>query len=243
MSLTEDQIRKQIDVLTTKTSDNSNMVFSKSIVRNTALDPEFFTGYNTKIVNAINMLAREVDKLEDLVNNSSSKNDDVLLDVHIEEHKKIWDNVKELMEKDTIIEGIERILSGHQQHNILGLNADDIDKILKVSINDNGKPVVVAVTTAELHEIKAGDVEYSNENFQELDTVGKAIDYILTRPAGGDSGFTGSISWEVIENKPDVPNNLALSEGVLQMKSGDEVLSSIDITVDSDIEEIINNLK
>ena len=92
MSLTEDQIKKQIDVLTTKTSDNPNMVFSKSAIRNTALDPEFFTGYNTKIVNAINMLAKEVSKLEDLVNSSSDKNDNILLDVHIEENKKIWNN-------------------------------------------------------------------------------------------------------------------------------------------------------
>ena len=243
MSLTEDQIKKQIDVLTTKTSDNPNMVFSKSAIRNTALDPEFFTGYNTKIVNAINMLAKEVSKLEDLVNSSSDKNDNILLDVHIEENKKIWNNVRELMEKDTLIEGIERILSGHQQHNILGLNADDIDKILKVSINDEGKPVIVAVTSAELNEIKAEDIKYNNENFQEFDTIGKAIDYILTRPAGGNNEFTGSISWEAIENKPDVPNELALSEGVLEMKSGDEVLSSIDITIDSDIDDILNDLE
>ena len=241
MALTEEEILQQINVLTKKTSENPEMVYKTSATRNTALDPEYFSGQDTKIVNAINKLAADFKTLEKFVKSSSGKNDDILMDIHTDINAPIWEETKELMESSTIIEGINLILKGHHLHKILNITVDDIDKVLTVAQDEKGKLITKAVPIGELGHT-ADTVKYENEALPEVHTVEDAINFILTNGAGSSPG-NFIVDWDTIQNKPEVPNNLVLSEGSLDMKSGDEVLSSIDITVDSDIEEIINNLK
>lgn len=239
MALTEEEILQQINVLTKKTSDNPEMVYKASATRNTALNPEYFSGQDTKIVNAINKLAADFKTLEKYVKSSSGKNDDVLMDVHTDINAPIWEETKGLMESSTVIEGINLILKGHHLHKILNITVNDIDKVLTVAQDEKGKLVTKAVPLGELGHT-ADTVKYENETLPEVHTVEDAINFILANGVGSDDII---INWESIQDKPKVPNELVLSESSLDMISGDEILSSIDITVDSDIEEIINNLK
>ena len=89
--------------------------------------------------------------------------------------------------------------------------------------------------------IKAENVPYTNEDHSELTNVREAIDYLLSHESGSTPSF--SLSWDNIIDKPKIADNIALSEGVLEIKSGDSVLSSVNVTIDSDIDDIINNLK
>ena len=46
MALSEEQIKQQIDVLTTKTSENPEMVYKAIAALNKGLNPEYFSGNN-----------------------------------------------------------------------------------------------------------------------------------------------------------------------------------------------------
>ena len=241
MALTEDEILQQINVLTKKTSDNPEMIYKSSATLNKALDPELFSGQNTKIVNAINKIAKDFAILETYVNDTVGKNNDIMLDVYTDINAPVWKETQELMGAETIIEGINSILKGGHQHHLLGLTTDDIDKILTVAQDDEGKLITKAISLGELGST-ADTIKYKNEALPEVHTVEDAINFILTNGVGSNPG-SSIVDWDAIQNKPEVPNELVLSEDSLDMKSGDEILSSIDITIDSDIEEIIKNLK
>jgi hypothetical protein len=217
------------------------MIYKASATLNKALNPELFSGQNSKVVNAINKLAKDFATLEAYVNSTTSKNNNVILDVHTDINAVIWEETQELMGAETIIEGINKILKGEHQHNLLGLTADDIDKVLTVAQDDEGKLITKAIPLGELG-YTADAVKYENEALPEVHTVEDAINFILTNGVGSSPGNI-IVDWDAIQNKPEVPNELVLSEGVLEMKSGDEVLSSIDITMDSDIEDILNDLE
>jgi hypothetical protein len=85
----------------------------------------------------------------------------------------------------------------------------------------------------------ADTVKYENEALPEVHTVKDAIDNILSKV----DKIKVDINWDMIQGKPAVPNSLELSEGSLALKSGDEILSFINVTVDSDIDEILELLK
>ena len=238
MALTEEQILQQINVLTQKTSDNPEMIYKTSATRNTALNPEYFSGQNTKIVNAINKLAADFEILEKFVRSTAGKNDDVLLDVNTDLNAPVWEETKELMEATTVIEGINLILKGHHLHKIMNITVDDIDKVLTVQQDEKGRLITKAVSLGELGNT-ADTVKYENEKLPEVHTVEDAINHLLAEV----NKTPTEINWDMIQNKPEVVNSMELSEGALQMKADDNVVSSINVTVDSDIDEIINELK
>lgn len=237
MALTEEQILQQINVLTQKTSDNPEMVYKTSGTLNKGLNPNYFSGTNTKIVNAINKLAADFATLEGYVTNKASKADEVLLDVHTDLNKPIWEETKGLMEADTIIEGINLILKGHHSHKILNITVDDIDKVLTVGTDENGKLITKAVSLGDLGNT-ASAVKYENEKLPEVHTVEDAINHLLS----GANITPIDINWDMIQNKPEIVDSMELSEGALQIKADDNVIYSINVTVDSDIDEIINEL-
>ena len=115
MAMSDEELLLQMNILASKTEDNPNMVYKANATLNKGLNPEYFTGNNTKIVNAINHLAETSVKISDLSEAVADKVNELLLDTSSDANKAIWDNVKELMEMDTIIEGIQRILEGKQQ--------------------------------------------------------------------------------------------------------------------------------
>jgi hypothetical protein len=238
MALTEEEIALQIDVLTKKTSDNPEMIYKASATLNKALNPNYFSGQNTKIVNAINKLAADFEILEKFVRSTAGKNDDVLLDVHTDLNAPVWEETQELMEATTVIEGINLILKGHHLHKMLNITVEDINKVLTVGMDEKGKLITKAISLGDLGHT-ADTVKYENEALPEIHTVEDAINHILSEINKPPL----DINWDMIQNKPAIGNALELSEGVLEMKSGDEVISTINITIDSDIDDIISSLE
>ena len=234
MAMSEDQLKLQLDILTSKTEDNPDMTYRANAVLNKGLNPEYFTGANTKIVNAINLLAADSVKTSEVAQLVAEKVNEILLDTSIDANNVIWQNVKELMEMNTIIEGLERILSGKQQDKILGITPDDIGKILTVSQAADGEMMVKAIDNI----LNAGQMEYTHEEHPEISTVEGALDKLFGMQGQGIS----EVTWDMIMNKPEVPTGLELTNESLVMKSEHGEMSEVPLMSDEDVNMLINDL-
>lgn len=258
MALTDEQILQQINVLTTKTSDNPDMVYKTNATLNKGLDPNFFTGNNTKIVNAINTLASDSKKAIASVQTVANKVNEILLDTSDDINAAIWENVKDLMDAETIIEGIEKILQGQQVDKILDLDVADKGKVLSVDVDDNGKATLKAIDmmASEPQDLTALNVSYINAKVPTVKNVKTALDNIFTQLANGNTGggegelgggvIVGEITWDMIDDKPNVGSKLSMTavQGRLALlDENNTVISNVPLTTDNDIEEIINNFK
>lgn len=145
MALTEEQILQQINVLTTKTSENTSMAYKANATLNKGLNPEYFSGNNTKIVNAINLLAEKSAANDLTAKTVAAKVNEVLLDTTSGSGSVVWAETKELMGKDTIIEGINSILKGEKAVQILGVTEADVNKVLSVAVDENGGLILKAI--------------------------------------------------------------------------------------------------
>jgi uncharacterized protein YlzI (FlbEa/FlbD family) len=85
--------------------------------------------------------------------------------------------------------------------------------------------------------IIAEDVKYSNKEFEELNSVASAIDYLL---ANNNSNII--FDWENMQNKPQLANKLELTQSELILKSDDDSMSSVPLMEDNDIDIIISQL-
>lgn len=241
MALTTEQLVLQMEILASKTDSttNPNMVYKSSAVLNKGLDPEYFTSNNTKIVNAINSLAKSNTSTTLLVTNLGNKVNGILLDTDISANRSIWEATQELMSKNTIIEGIKHILEGNRQEQILGLKQEDIGKLLVVAEGDNGEGLIVKAIDAVIGgggNSSAENVSYSNEIKPEITSVKDALDFILSNPVDN------TISWEDIEDKPVIPNGLVLTEDALVMRENEEDISSVPLMDNDDVDNIIESL-
>lgn len=234
MAMSEEDLKRQLDILTTRTSDNPDMAYKANAALNKGLNPDYFTGNNTKIVNAINWLAENNVQTSELSEVVANKVNELLLDTSSDANKVIWDNVKELMEMDTIIEGIQRILEGKQQDKILGITPDDIGKILSVAQAEDGEMMVKAIDNI----LNAGQMEYTHEEHPEISTVEGALDKLFGMQGQGIS----EVTWDMIMNKPEVPTGLELTNESLVMKSEHGEMSSVPLMSDEDVNMLINDL-
>lgn len=237
MALSEEAILQQINVLTTKTAENAEMIFKSIPALNKGLNPEYFKGNDTKIVNAINKLAAEVDVLNEAVINMITKVNNVLMDTNSTANKEEWEETQQLMGEETIIEGIKAMLEGKLQDKLLQLDPADKDKLLSVVINTEGVPEVKPVAIDSLTvEVGSYDVSYANRDFKQLNSVGEAIDHIL-------DDIKQPKDWNQLVNVPKIADELVIEENELVLKSiEDDELSTIPITNDIDIDNIINSL-
>ena len=249
MAMTDEELLLQMNILATKTDSktNPNMVYKTNATLNKGLNPDYFSGNYTKIVNALNQLAGSAETSKVTATNVLEKVNSVLLDVDSTDGGAIWRQVQELMDKPTIIEGIQNILEGNRQEQILGLTADDVGKILSVQQNENGNLVVKAIDAviegggSMPSEIDAAKVMYSNESFSRFTNISEAMDFVLANL--DNSGETSSdIFWDAIINKPEVANNLVLTGDSLSLQSEQGIMASVGIVSDLDIDNIINNL-
>lgn len=240
MAMSEEELQRQIDILTTNTEDNEGMVYNSVAILNTGLNPDYFTGNNTSIVNAINLLAQESVTTNEVAQLVADKVNEILLDISNDENKLIWDNLKELMEIDTVIEGIQRILQGKQQDKILGIAEEDIGKILMVDQADDGEMMVKPVDLSLGETINAENVIYENPDYTSLTNVAEAIDLVLNNIE--ESGIVGDIKWEMITDAPDIPNKLELTDERLVLRSDEGDVSSVELVNDEDIQNIIADL-
>ncbi len=236
MAMSDEELLLQMNILASKTADNPNMVYKANAVLNKGLNPEFFTGNNTKIVNAINLLAETCVKVEDVAEVVTNKINELLLDTSSDANKLIWDNVKELMEMDTIIEGIQRILEGKQQEKILGITPDDIGKILTVAQDTDGEMMVKAIDNV----LNPGVMEYTHEDYPEVTNVENALDKLFSLQ--NNNANIDNVTWDMIMNKPQIPTGLELTTNALVMNDEDGEMSSVPLMTDEDINTLITDL-
>lgn len=234
MAMTDEELKLQLDILTSKTSDNPDMVYRANGTLNKGLNPQYFTGNNTKIVNAINYLAETTVNVTELSGAVAAKVNEILLDISSDANKVIWNNVKELMEMDTIIEGLERILQGKQQDKILGITPDDIGKILTVSQAEDGEMMVKAIDNI----LNPSQMEYVNEEHPEINNVEDALNKLFEM----QNNAIDNVTWEMIMDKPAIPTGLELTEEALVMNDDDGEMSSVPLMTDEDITMLINDL-
>lgn len=147
MALTTEELLMQVNILASKTdpATNPDMIYVINDNLNKGLNPNYFVGSDTKIVNAINKLADEDIKVSNMVNDISDKVNSILLDVDAYSNSITWRKVQELMGQPTIIEGLEDLFEGKKQEELLKLSADDIGKVLSVAQDENGNLYTKAI--------------------------------------------------------------------------------------------------
>ena len=234
MAMSEEELKRQLDILTTKTSENPDMVYRANASLNKGLNPDYFTGNNTKIVNAINWLAENNVQTSQLAEIVANKVNEILLDTSIDANNDIWKNVKELMEMDTIIEGIQRILEGKQQDKVLGITPDDIGKILSVVQAEDGEMMVKAIDNI----LSPAQMEYTHEDHPEVQTVEGALDKLFEM----QSQSLTEINWDMIMNKPEIPTGLELTNESLVMMSDNGEMSEVPLMTDEDVSNLLSEL-
>lgn len=253
MALTEEQIKQQINVLTTKTSENTSMTFKTNAVLNKGLNPSYFSGNSTKIVNALNDLATKNLANETTTLNVAAKLNELLSDTSSTDGAALWAEAKELMGKNTIIEGIISLLSGEKIDQVLGIDENAIGKVLSVDTNADGKLILKAVDQTAgggSVEIKAEDIPYENRYNANLTNAKQALDYVVNAVANnefegglGGGSIVGEITWDMIDDRPtEIADNLLLTGTHLELKDGDTVISSVPLLANNEIDEIVQSL-
>ena len=193
MALTEEELKQQANVLATKTEDNPNMPYKANATLNKGLNPDYYSGQYTKIVNALNKLAEDTDKVKNASTDVIEKINYILLDTSSEDNNNLFNNVKELMGAPTIIEGIHNMLQGNTQEQLLNLKSDDIGKFLTVDQNDNGQ--LITKTIDLIIDKNASDIAYSNEELSEVNNVNEALNFIV-------DDIKKPIQWDEIKDIP-----------------------------------------
>ena len=247
MAMTSEELLLQMNILASKTDSttNPNMVFKTSGVLNKALDPAYFTSNNTKIVNAINLLAGNIFDANTKVDDINNKVNAILLDTGNSINQATWEELQALMGKPTIIEGLKKILEGGNQQQLLGISVDDIGKVLSVAQDEEGNVIVRAIEMAAgggSGEVPTAiEIGYTNAEHPEISNVENALDYLFTNQ-GSSSGVVESIEWEKIMNPPAIPNALELTNEALILKDEIGEMSSVPLASDADMNNIIDAL-
>lgn len=133
MSLTIDEILElQAKILSARTDSttNPNMTYSSIPARNKALNPEYFSGNDTKIVNALNTMYKTNLNTAESANRITDKFNNVVLDT--ETYTEEWDKLKELMKEDTIVEGLINLYENKlpNESGFEYVTTDEIDSII-----------------------------------------------------------------------------------------------------------------
>lgn len=255
MAMTDEELLLQMNILASKTSDNPNMVYKTNATLNKGLNPAYFSGNYTKIVNAINNLAVSADQANTAAQNVSDKLNEILLDTSSEENQQVWENLKAAMGQPTIIQGLTDLYAGKQIDKMLGLDAKDAGKVVSIDTDDKGNLILKAVEQGivEIPEVKATDIAYVNNYNDSISNVKNALDFVIDKVANGNIGedngglgggfIMGDITWDMIENRPEVvADKISLSSTHLELKDGETVVSSVPLLSDSEVENMLNKL-
>lgn len=252
MAMTDEELLLQMNILATRTDTNENMPYKTNAILNKGLNPEFFSGQQTKIVNAINTLAANSQIATNAANSVTEKINKMILDESIYGNDVKWDNLKALMDQPTIVEGLIDLYSGDKAAQILGLTNNDVNKVLSVDTDENGNVVIKAIDKIlNQTEVNVENIAYTNINNSSITNVKQALDYIINAVENGDNfegglgGGTiiGDISWDMIDDRPMIiADDMELTNEELQLKDGDSIISSVPIANNDDINDIMNNL-
>ena len=108
MALTDQEKVLQAGILAEKTdtTTNPNMVYSTAGAANKGLNPAYFTGNNTKIVNAMNKTYKQAEMAMSTVGTFGNKLDDILLNTETSEGQTKLEQLRTDMGHQTLIEGL-----------------------------------------------------------------------------------------------------------------------------------------
>lgn len=108
MALTDQEKVLQAGILAEKTDEatNPNMTYSSMVTSNKGLNPDYFTGNNTKIVNAVNSTYEQAQMAMATVTNFGDKINGVLLDTGNTEGQVKLEQLRTDMGYQTLIEGL-----------------------------------------------------------------------------------------------------------------------------------------
>lgn len=241
MALTDEQVLQQLNVLTEKTSDNASMKYTKSTRTNKGLNPEKFSSYNSKIVNAINLLYNDSLKIQADAAASTQMINDVMGSTLVTENQEVWNSVIEILTNikpayKNMIYASKAILTGEAISQILQVSKEDKGKLLSIDLDEENNVIIKTVPAGgSITSLDASAVTYSNTNITSLTNVKEAIDYMLTNNVS-------EINWENIKNKPDLADGLGLTDTALVLKSGEKDMSTVELINETDVTEILNTL-
>ena len=243
MALTDEQVLQQLNVLTEKTSDNASMKYTKSTRTNKGLNPEKFSSYNSKIVNAINLLYTDSLKIQADAAASTQMINDVMGSTAVTTNKAVWNSVVEILTNikpsyNNMIYASKAILTGEAISQILQVSKEDKGKLLSIDLDEENNVIIKTVPAGSggsITSLDASAVTYSNTNMTSLTNVKEAIDYMLTNNVS-------EINWENIKNKPDLADGLGLTDTALVLKSGEKDMSIVELMNETDVTEIVSTL-
>lgn len=243
MALTDEQVLQQLNVLTEKTSDNASMKYTKTVRTNKGLNPEKFSSYNSKIVNAINLLYSDSLKIQADAAASTQMINAVMGSTLITENQSIWDSVVDILTNirpkyNNMIYASKAILTGEAISQILQVSKEDKGKLLSIDVDEENHVIIKTVPAGSggsITSLDASSVTYSNTNITSLTNVKEAIDYMLTNNVS-------EINWENIKNKPDLADGLGLTDTALVLKSGEKDMSTVELMNETDVTEIVSTL-
>lgn len=243
MTLTDEQVLQQLSVLTEKTSDNASMKYTKSTRTNKGLNPEKFSSYNSKIVNAINLLYNDSLKIQADAAASTQMINDVMGSTLVTENQEVWNSVIEILTNikpayKNMIYASKAILTGEAISQILQVSKEDKGKLLSIDLDEENNVIIKTVPAGSggsITSLDASAVTYSNTNITSLTNVKEAIDYMLTNNVS-------EINWENIKNKPDLADGLGLTDTALVLKSGEKDMSTVELMNETDVTEIVSTL-
>ena len=240
MALTEEQLSLQLAILTGKIEDNTSMTYSGIVSRNKGLNPNYFSGNYTAIVNALNSMYKN---MVDVSNNSETTVNSVVEKLGSNDSEDAivaWTELKNKIQEinstySTMTQAMLAILSGNAVAQMFNVTTADKGKVLTIDTDEEGKVVVNTISATAAGAVTVETIDYVNENYTDLTNVKLAIDYLL-------ANNTTTIKWNDIEGKPNVPDTLNLTETELELKSGDSVISTVTMVDSIDITEIVDSL-
>ena len=243
MALTDEQVLQQLNVLTEKTSDNASMKYTKAARTNKGLNPEKFSSYNSKIVNAINLLYSDSLKIQADAATSTQMINDVMGSTSVAENQTVWNSVVEILTNikpayKNMIYASKAILTGEAISQILQVSKEDKGKLLSIDLDEENNVIIKTVPAGSggsITSLDASAVTYSNTNITSLTNVKEAIDYMLTNNVS-------EINWENIKNKPDLADGLGLTDTALVLKTGEKDMSTVELMNETDVTEIVGTL-
>ena len=109
-----DKQQVQYDVLTFKLDSTTNpkLVYNKMSTMNKGLNPKFFSGNDTKIVNILNKFANDMKNTSDIVKKVYNTYNPVILDTATVEGNALLEKMRLATGKDTLVESVTALANG-----------------------------------------------------------------------------------------------------------------------------------
>lgn len=108
----EDKKTVQYYVLTDKINLNSDMVFTSSLLSNKGLNPAYFSGNKTKIVNILNSLYEDIQKSIETAASIYARYNPIILDTKDPSNAAILEAMRKATGKQTLIESVLALAKG-----------------------------------------------------------------------------------------------------------------------------------